>query len=251
MEGNSVIRAIANVQKQSKIHDGKFKESFGELFADALKSCRETGCLENQKENLLAALEEASFVEFRSSKYGETLENLIRENNSSNSSSDRDSSSKTIDEVSSRLHESLETLPTCCTTSEQSEQSLYKRFSGSLTGDTVGESSTHNANAGMMMEEDLEVIQDAVALSDKCPITGVKMVKPMKSKKCNHVFSYVGLVQWFKLKKKKCPTPGCRFDGRTNRTQLYLKDFEPDQTFFDRVQESQIRASQSQFGASN
>ena len=26
MEGNSVIRAIANVQKQSKIHDGKFKE---------------------------------------------------------------------------------------------------------------------------------------------------------------------------------------------------------------------------------
>ena len=49
MEGNSVIRAIANVQKQSKIHDGKFKESFSELFADALKSCRETGCLENQK----------------------------------------------------------------------------------------------------------------------------------------------------------------------------------------------------------
>ena len=26
---------------------------------------------------------------------------------------------------------------------------------------------------------------------------------------------------------------------------------QPDQTFFDRVQESQIRASQSQFGASN
>ena len=168
-------------------------------------------------------------MEFRSNMV-KLLENLIRENNSGNSSSDRDSSSKTI-EKSLVGCTSLETLPTRCTTSEQSEQSLYQRFSGTFTGDTVGESSTYNTNAGMMMEEDLEVIQDAVALSDKCPITGVKMVKPMKSKKCNHVFSYVGLVQWFKLKKKKCPTPGCRFDGRTNRTQLYLKDFEPDQTF--------------------
>ena len=74
MEENSVFRVSANVQKQSKIHDGKFKESFCELFADALKSCRETGCLENQKENLLAALEEASFVEF---KVGLFLEKTI------------------------------------------------------------------------------------------------------------------------------------------------------------------------------
>lgn len=251
MEENSVTRAISNVQKQSEIHNGKFKESFSELFADVLKSCRETGCLETQKENLLAVLEEASLVEFRASKYSKTLEDLIHENSSSSGPSDRDSSSQAIDAVSSKLHESLETLPTSCTISERSEQSLYQRFSGTLTGDLVGESNSSNTNVGMMMEEDLEVIQDAVALSDKCPITGVKMVKPMKSKKCNHVFSHAGLVQWFKLKKNKCPTPGCRFDGRCNRTRLYLKDFEPDQTFFDRVEESQIRASQSQFGASH
>ena len=76
MEDNSVTRAISNVQKQSEIHNGKFKESFSELFADVLKSCRETGCLETQKENLLAVLEEASLVDTYGSAYEEYTANV-------------------------------------------------------------------------------------------------------------------------------------------------------------------------------
>ena len=144
----------------------------------------------------------------------------------------------------------METLPTSCTQNQYSQQEIYQGFG------TMFDQNTSSRNNMMMgadndSDDDLEIVQDAVALSDKCDITGIKMVEPMRSKKCNHVFSKKGLIQWFRISSRtKCPAAACRMDGRQGN-KLKLSDFVPDHDFFQRVEESQRRVEASQYGGTS
>jgi len=57
----------------------------------------------------------------------------------------------------------------------------------------------------------------------KCPITKLIFEDPVKSKICDHTYDRAGLQQMWKIKKYKCPVPGC---GNNNVNQGQLEDDE-------------------------
>lgn len=258
MDQGAIRRAVLNVQKHNKNNMSKFKEDFKDLFKEISQACKNGNCFDNQKASLKTILQDAAFIEYRSNKFNEMLDFVIQDTMTSNTSNDSGNSSNDSDEnnnsnsntamnVSLKLHESMETLPVSCTQNDYNEQEIYQGFS------TMFDQNESRNNVMMggdsVSDDDLEIVQDAVALSDKCDITGIKMAEPMRSKKCNHVFSKQGLIQWFRISNRtKCPAAACRMDG-TRGNKLKLSDFVPDHDFFQRVEESQRRAEASQYGS--
>jgi len=88
----------------------------------------------------------------------------------------------------------------------------------------LGEENTKKRKKGDDSDSDLEVVEDEnnAEAELKCPIVGTLFEEPMKSKKCQHVFSKAGLDQWFRRGVRQCAVPGCR------QKKLEKKDFEPD-----------------------
>ncbi|GMI52790.1 hypothetical protein ScalyP_jg9042 [Parmales sp. scaly parma] len=85
-------------------------------------------------------------------------------------------------------------------------------------------------------DDDLEVVED-VASKEKeliCQISICIFVKPMKSSKCDHVFSLDPLKQWLK-NSNKCPVAGCK-----NKNML-LSQFECDDDMESRVERHERR----------
>ena len=271
MEDGAVRRAVKHTQDHNKNQIAKFKDDFKDLFQSVSQSTVDSESFNNQKQLLKSILQDAALIEYRSSKYNETLDNIqngMYDNNDNNGGSSSSSTTTTTTtstatttstNVSRFLHEALETLPTECPDNVYPQQNVYRGFSRMFVDNSSSGSSSSNNRRNMMMpggdsDEELEIIEDAVAMSDKCPIAGVKIKIPMTSTKCNHTFSQAGLKQWFtRHRARKCPMAGCKMDGRTGSTCLKMSDFVIDREFFNRVAESQraFEASQARNGGSS
>lgn len=95
-----------------------------------------------------------------------------------------------------------------------------------------------------ILPDDNEVNDDLMIDGGKidltCPITLKPYVKPLISKKCQHVFEYEGIKNYIGTEKQKsCPQAGC------NR-MLTIKDFSPDPIMALRCQIAKLKAAQQQ-----
>ena len=90
MEDGAVRRAVKHTQDHNKNQIAKFKDDFKDLFQSVSQSTVDSESFNNQKQLLKSILQDAALIEYRSSKYNETLDNIqngMYDNNGGSSSS--------------------------------------------------------------------------------------------------------------------------------------------------------------------
>jgi hypothetical protein len=226
-------------QKQKADHAQlreQFEGEFEELFESVAQNCQQIGVLDEHRETLKKLVDKAILIDMRAKTFSDAIDSgksqyndyLMRKQEAaagraSESINENDDGAGSSSGASSRKRSAPSPSPDSSAGGEPVAPCLSKVVEQYMAENAAEELSEEDAkshrfsascgsklgaNEELGDDEELRIEEETISL--RCPITRQKMVEPMKSKVCGHVYSKIGIFSLLKGKRNvKCPIAGC------------------------------------------